>query len=100
MHIRTAEQSNTGHLQAKAMLERRRMERLEQDERMRKPWQQPPPPKKPILRARQHKKPVQAAPLDEARRAELDARKADLERQRREWRDGLRQQQSPRQVRQ
>lgn len=45
-------------LQAKEALERRRLERIADDERMRKPWQQPEPPKKPILRAAQKQKPV------------------------------------------
>ncbi len=46
-------------LQTKEALERRRLERLEQDERMRKPWQQPPAPKKPILRKGAKSKPSQ-----------------------------------------
>lgn len=43
--------------QAKEALERRRLQRIAEDERMRKPWQQPEPPKKAILRAGQ-KKPI------------------------------------------
>ncbi len=37
------------------------MERLEQDERMRKPWQAPPAPKKPILRKGEKQKLIQVA---------------------------------------
>jgi hypothetical protein len=43
-------------LAAKGALDRRRQERLAEDQRMRKPWQQPEEPKKPILRAGQHSK--------------------------------------------
>jgi hypothetical protein len=42
-------------LQAKEALERRRLERLADDQRMRQPWQQPEAPKKSILRAGQKK---------------------------------------------
>ncbi|GLC42031.1 hypothetical protein PLESTF_000112700 [Pleodorina starrii] len=69
---------------AKEALERRRMERLEQDERMRKPWQQPPAPKKPILKKGAKQKPVQPAPP-----ACDPVRQSQAEEKRREWRQGL-----------
>ena len=53
-------------LQTKEALERRRLERVEQDERMRKPWQQPPAPKKPILRKGAKSKPSQVCRASQA----------------------------------
>lgn len=52
--------------QAKEALERRRLERKEEDERMRKPWQQPPEPKKEILRKGAKQKPVKSSAVSAA----------------------------------
>jgi hypothetical protein len=71
--------------QAKEALERRKHERQRMDELMRNPNQQPPPARKPILRkgARQPASPVlnpSSPPPDS---------KQQLDRVRREWREGL-----------
>ena len=73
--------------QVKEALERKKMERLESDERMRKPWQQPPPPKKEILRAKQKQKPV---PLPSPAKPRIEPRDENMgEDRRKEWREGL-----------
>eukprot|EP00955_Chlamydomonas_euryale_P002086 22968-Chlamydomonas_euryale.AAC.4 len=55
---REAQLRAAAELEAKEALERKRSARREEDQRMRQPWQQPPPPKKDILRAKQKQKPV------------------------------------------
>ncbi|KAG2453152.1 hypothetical protein HYH02_002478 [Chlamydomonas schloesseri] len=72
-------------LKTKEALERRRLERLEQDERMRKPWQQPPAPKKPILRKGAKSKPTQPPTPS----AGDPLRKSQQEEKRKELRQGL-----------
>ncbi|KAG2437348.1 hypothetical protein HXX76_006003 [Chlamydomonas incerta] len=72
-------------LKTKETLERRRIERLEQDERMRKPWQQPPAPKKPILRKGAKSKPSQPPTPSAAD----PMRKSQQEEKRKELRQGL-----------
>ena len=74
-----------GVAQAKDALEQRKRERQRMDELMRNPNQQPPPARKPILKkgARQPASPVlgpSSPPLE---------RKQQLDRVRREWREGL-----------
>eukprot|EP00198_Chlamydomonas_reinhardtii_P005599 XP_001694935.1 predicted protein [Chlamydomonas reinhardtii] len=72
-------------LKTKEALERRRLERVEQDERMRKPWQQPPAPKKPILRKGAKSKPSQPPTPSAAD----PMRKSQQEEKRKELRQGL-----------
>jgi hypothetical protein len=91
--------------QAQEALERRRLERLRMDELMRNPTQQPATPKKNILRKgagavmrvpavaaahspKQAYKPPASAP---AATEQAGHDRPDLERQRREWSEGLKQ---------
>ena len=84
--------------QTKDLLERRRLDRLAEDQRMRQPWQAPPPPKKPILKAgaKQKKMPL-VSPRDKRGPGVASGAAAggaedrqEVERQRKEWREGLR----------
>ncbi|KAJ9508618.1 hypothetical protein QJQ45_012169 [Haematococcus lacustris] len=83
-------QKEAEDIKAKQALERRKQERLTDDERMRKPWQQPEPPKKPILRAGQKvPRAVSPSPQRDASPG-ADQRRQEADRARRVWRDGLR----------
>lgn len=71
---------------AKAALEAKRRERQRMDDLMRNPAQQPPEPSKPILKkgARMPSSKARTPPDPSS-----EARRTEMERQRREWRQGL-----------
>lgn len=74
---------------AKAQLELRRQERLRMDELMRNPKQEPPPPRKPILKKGAKRGPSTPSTPATPTSGDGGAKHDDVQRQRAAWRDGL-----------